>query len=253
MATITKPYTFSAGATIIAAEHNSNFDTIYSDYNGNITNANLSASAAVVDTKLAQITTQGKVTLGALTIASQAQGDVMYASSATVWTRLGAGTAGQALTTGGAAANPAWAGLTTQGDVEYHNGTTRTRLAPGTSGHFLKTQGAAANPVWAAATETGTWAAVTGSRSAGTVFQNTSGRKRRVAIYCTGAAGGKIYFDVGVGSADPPTLTIFVHRVDVNAAASDHLGSVCFEVPNNWYYVLNVTTGSMTAWHELEE
>lgn len=44
-----------------------------------------------------------------LLIASQAQGDVLYASSATVWARLGPGTAGQHLETGGAAANPSWA------------------------------------------------------------------------------------------------------------------------------------------------
>ena len=52
MSIIVKPYTFSAGATIIAAEHNSNFDTIYSDFNGNITNANLSASAAIALSKI---------------------------------------------------------------------------------------------------------------------------------------------------------------------------------------------------------
>lgn len=44
-----------------------------------------------------------------LTIASQAQGDIIYASSSTVFARLGAGTAGQVLTTQGAAANPTWA------------------------------------------------------------------------------------------------------------------------------------------------
>lgn len=153
MTLITKDFTFSAGAVITASEHNANFDEIYNDYNGSITNANISATAAIVDTKLAQITTASKVTLGALTVASEAQGDVTY-RNASAWTRLGAGTAGQALTTAGAAANPSFAGMTTQGDIEYHNGTTRTRLAAGTSGQFLKTQGAGANPVWAAATVT---------------------------------------------------------------------------------------------------
>lgn len=67
MAIIVKPNTFSAGAVIIASEHNANFDTIYTDYNGNITNANISASAAIVDTKLAQITTASKVSGTAIT------------------------------------------------------------------------------------------------------------------------------------------------------------------------------------------
>lgn len=46
-----------------------------------------------------------------LVIASQAQGDILYASSATAWARLGAGTSGQFLKTNGAAANPSWATL----------------------------------------------------------------------------------------------------------------------------------------------
>src|SRR3990167_707131 len=84
-----------------------------------------------------------------LLIASQAQGDILYASSATAFARLAAGTAGQALTTAGAAANPAWAGMTTHGDVEYRDATTRQRLAAGTAGQFLRTAGAGAAPTWA--------------------------------------------------------------------------------------------------------
>ena len=52
MGTIVKPNTFSAGATIIAAEHNSNFDDIYNEFNGNINNANIKASAGIVGSKL---------------------------------------------------------------------------------------------------------------------------------------------------------------------------------------------------------
>jgi hypothetical protein len=89
MALIVKPYTFSAGQIIIASQHNANFDTIITDYNGNIDNDNIatgaaivyakldlatsiinndiSATAAIVDTKLAQIATAGKVSATALT------------------------------------------------------------------------------------------------------------------------------------------------------------------------------------------
>lgn len=73
-----------------------------------IVNADINSAAAIVDTKLATISTAGKVNFSALVVGSQAQGDVPYASSATVWTRLGAGTNGQFLQTGGAAANPSW-------------------------------------------------------------------------------------------------------------------------------------------------
>ena len=68
MALINKPYTFSAGATIVAAEHNSNFDTIYNEFNGSISNANISGTAAITDSKLAQLTTAGKVSGASLTL-----------------------------------------------------------------------------------------------------------------------------------------------------------------------------------------
>jgi len=53
MTTITKPNDFTAGTVIKAAEHNSNFDTIYNDYNGSINNSNLASNAAIANTKLA--------------------------------------------------------------------------------------------------------------------------------------------------------------------------------------------------------
>lgn len=67
MSLITKPYTWTVGSLIIASEHNAVADTIYNDYNGNITNANISGSAAIADSKLAQITTTSKVSGAALT------------------------------------------------------------------------------------------------------------------------------------------------------------------------------------------
>ena len=54
-------------------------------------------------------------------IASEAQGDIVY-KNATIWTRLGAGTAGQRLTTGGAAANPSWATDANSIGVTYDGG-----------------------------------------------------------------------------------------------------------------------------------
>jgi hypothetical protein len=53
MSIIVKPSTFTTGNTIVASENNSNFDTIYDDYNGNIVNANIKSTAAIANTKLA--------------------------------------------------------------------------------------------------------------------------------------------------------------------------------------------------------
>jgi len=46
------PFIFSAGQTIIASQHNSNFSTIYNVVNGGLDNSNLSAGAGIVYTKL---------------------------------------------------------------------------------------------------------------------------------------------------------------------------------------------------------
>lgn len=52
MSIISKPNTFSPGATIVASEHNDNFNTIYNEFNGNINNANISNSASISYSKL---------------------------------------------------------------------------------------------------------------------------------------------------------------------------------------------------------
>ncbi len=52
MALIVIPFTFSAGAVIIAYQHNSNFSTIASDYNGNVDNTNIASGAGILYSKL---------------------------------------------------------------------------------------------------------------------------------------------------------------------------------------------------------
>lgn len=126
MAIISIPFTFSVGAVIVASQHNSNFTTIYNDYNGNITTVNLSASAAIVDTQLAQITTAGKVsgaaliTLGSIPsgsgtipaknggtggdMSAATVGAAPYFASTGVMSALGAGTSGTVYISGGAGA-----------------------------------------------------------------------------------------------------------------------------------------------------
>lgn len=133
MAIVSIPFTFSAGATIIASQHNSNFQTIYNDYDGNIDNTNISLSAGIVYSKLSL--TGGIVNAD------------INASAAIANSKLNLATVAQDTTLNG----KVLIGATHQGDVFYDNGTQITRLTPGTSGQFLKTQGASANPIWATA------------------------------------------------------------------------------------------------------
>jgi hypothetical protein len=65
--TLTIPNTFSAAAVIVASEHNDNFTAIKNVINGDLDTSNLSATAAIVDTQLAQITTASKVSGTAVT------------------------------------------------------------------------------------------------------------------------------------------------------------------------------------------
>ncbi len=53
MALITKNFTFSTGNTIVASEINANYDTVYTEINGLLTNVNLAGNAAIDNTKLA--------------------------------------------------------------------------------------------------------------------------------------------------------------------------------------------------------
>lgn len=147
MSLISIPNTFSAGAVIIASQHNSNFSTIYSDYNGNIDNTNIVASAGIVASKL-DLTSPGA-------IGSTAANTGKF----TTLTTTGATVLGGTLKLG----------TTNQGDILYDNGTSLIRLIPGTSGQFLQTLGSSANPIWASQTHStqifttsGTFTAPTG-------------------------------------------------------------------------------------------
>lgn len=52
MGIISKLFTFSSGATILASEHNTNLDTLYTLVNGNIDNNNIKTGAGIVYSKL---------------------------------------------------------------------------------------------------------------------------------------------------------------------------------------------------------
>lgn len=67
MAIISLPNTYQTGQVIDAGKEMANLNVIVNDYNGNITNANLSSSIAITDSKLNQITTASKVSGTALT------------------------------------------------------------------------------------------------------------------------------------------------------------------------------------------
>lgn len=69
MSVLAKPHTFSANTTISSSQMNSNFDTLYNDYNGGIAAVNL-ATDAVTTAKIADLNvTAGKLASNAVTTA----------------------------------------------------------------------------------------------------------------------------------------------------------------------------------------
>lgn len=59
MGTITKPKTWADNEAVTYTDMNSDFDTIYNEFNGGIDNANVDASAAIVESKIAFNTSTG--------------------------------------------------------------------------------------------------------------------------------------------------------------------------------------------------
>ena len=59
MSTITKGKTWADNENVTYTDLNGNFDTIYNNYNGSITNDNISASAAIAESKISFNTSTG--------------------------------------------------------------------------------------------------------------------------------------------------------------------------------------------------
>jgi hypothetical protein len=141
MSTISKSYTFTNGATILAEEHNQNFDVLYNWANGNITNANIKTGAAIAMSKLdltgdatfsGDLEFSGEVTLsGDVVLGTANQGDILY-DDGTKLTRLTPGTDGQVLTTKGDDADPEWATIDTSHNVAIFNDTKPANTDGGT-------------------------------------------------------------------------------------------------------------------------
>lgn len=67
MSNIAKPNTFSSSTPISSSQVNANFDTIYNDYNGNVSEANLADDAVTTDKVADSAVTTAKIASSAVT------------------------------------------------------------------------------------------------------------------------------------------------------------------------------------------
>ena len=102
MAELSKGYTFGATELVTNVKLHTLID---SGSISNIVNADINANASIVDTKLAQITTTGKVNVTSFAATSQVRGDILYFNG-TNWARLAKGSVSQVLYMG--ADDPYW-------------------------------------------------------------------------------------------------------------------------------------------------
>lgn len=144
----------------------------------NITNTEISASAGIAHSKLANLTDSYVLVGNGSNVPTgvAVSGDVTLAN------------------TGATTVTDLTISSEAQGDILYFNGSNWVRLAAGTSGHFLKTQGTGANPIWAAGG---------GGATIVHTFSNTTNTSY------TGTASS--FGTVGVGDRD-----IYIKKIDAN-------------------------------------
>jgi hypothetical protein len=89
-----------------------------------------------------------------------------------------------------------------------------------------------------------TWSSPT--RVVATVYQNTTGKPILVQAWAT---GDRVATQLIAGATSTPTLTISYFRQDTGTNSITN--TVSGIIPNNWYYKVTISTGSLTAWVEL--
>lgn len=126
MALITLPYTYTPGQILTATQLNSDFQTIYNDYNGNINNANIATSAGIGLGKL-------QLNPGAEAFNQQTTGNITWASGLTTDTQPEIAMTSDGFLIGGP-------GSTTTPDVGLHRsaaGTWQMTSPSGTPAHAI--------------------------------------------------------------------------------------------------------------------
>lgn len=103
----------------------------------------------------------------------------------------------------------------------------------------------------------GVWTAdlAGGTRVAATIYQNTSGKLRKLNIVASGGVAGVLSGSIQVGTAADLAGALSLGQFNINSNANggtSHTVSCFVEVPNGHYYRLNFNTGTLSNWFELD-
>jgi len=212
------------------------------------------------------------------TVATIVRGDLLVVDSVPKWVRLAKdsaasilqvdaagndlawitpGTANQILSINPGAADLEYKTLTSTGDIDItptsgditigfgrsFSGVSGTTVTTTTGGYEFSSL------------EIGAWLDFAPVRSINVVYQNTSGRKSRLAITIAAASTERLNVTLEVGVDNPPLLTAGRCLIEAGGAGNDQRCQLFLEVPDNWYYRVVPTSGTpiVDAWLEMDE
>ena len=89
MGTVSKTFTFSAGAVIVASQHNTDFDTLYNLVNGEIDTDNIASDAAIPATKLSLATIAQTIAMSSAAINMAKGSDIASATTTDIGAMIG--------------------------------------------------------------------------------------------------------------------------------------------------------------------
>lgn len=138
--------------------------------------------------------------------------------------------------------------------------TTFAKLAIGPEGFVKTVEGGL--PTWKAlppapsVVESGVWVDRTAVRADNTIYQNTSGKKRRVLLLVRSPLGGQMAYDFFFDSVTPPATFFVRPNIRTNADAGLRQNCPLFtEIPNGWYYKGQIVLAGTEVyrWFECDE
>jgi hypothetical protein len=267
---ITIPNTFATATNNIPlSQIDANFTTVSTAINGIGNGSEALANVTINGGRIANVTATN-VTANVVSISNVAitggtitgitdlavlDGGTGGSNAATARTNLGAAASGAnsditsltGLTTPLSVAQGGTGAATlTSNNVLLGNGTSAPQtVAPSTSGNLLTSNGT----TWASAAPPAaigvgqTWQTVTGSRSAGTTYQNTTGKPIMVSVSRNGGDNGSSFIYVDTAT---PAAFVVAQTFQIGAGITSQLSAI---VPPNNYY--RYTGDSIVLWTEL--